>query len=485
MLTENRADAANAAKSLPGKMPRLVGADLEVPLAGGELRRYANLDFAASTPALEPVVDTVMSFLPWYSSVHRGAGFASQVSTRAFEAARQAVATFVGARSSDEVIFVRNSTEALNLLAHCLVLRPDQVVLSTAVEHHANMLPWRRLAKVVYLDPPDSPAALLEAVRRAFEDRVWPVGLLAVTGASNVTGEVFPVAELARLAHEHGALIAVDAAQLAPHRAIDMVEMGIDCLALSGHKMYAPFGAGALVAPAAVLEHGEPMLAGGGAVSYVTLDDVQWAALPDRHEAGSPNVVGAIALGAAATALTRIGMDQIAAHERRLLAYVDGHLGDVPGVRRLRLWEGDDVDRLGVCTFVVDGIHHALVAAALSAEHAIGVRHGCFCAHPYISYLLGVSSNDAMSIRDRLRRGEHHDIPGAVRASFGIGTTVEQIDRLIRGLRDITERGPRLEYRVDSATGDYVPVNDKRVPPSFDLLPSLSLEGRAAGCGQF
>src|SRR3984893_6740316 len=210
MLTENRADAANAAKSLPGKMPRLVGAAVEVPLAGGELRRYAILDFAASTPALEPVVDTVMAFLPWYSSVHRGAGFASQVSTRAFEAARQAVATFVGARSSDQVIFVRNSTEALNLLAHCLVLRPDQVVLSTAVEHHANMLPWRRLAKVVYLDPPDSPAALLEAVRQALEDRVWPVGLLAVTGASNVTGEVFPVAELARLAHEHGALIAVD-----------------------------------------------------------------------------------------------------------------------------------------------------------------------------------------------------------------------------------------------------------------------------------
>src|ERR1700680_331884 len=271
MLTENRTDPAKAAKLQPGKMPRLVGSDLEVPLAGGELRRYANLDFAASTPALEPVVDTVMSFLPWYSSVHRGAGFASQVSTRAFEAARQAVATFVGARSSDEVIFVRNATEALNLLAHCLVLRPDQVVLSTAVEHHANMLPWRRAAKVVYLDPPPSPDALIEAVRHALEDRRRPVGVVSITGASNVTGEVFPITEVARLAHEHGALVAVDAAQLAPHRAIDMVASDLDGVASSGHKMYAPFGAGVLVAPSAVLQNAEPFLAGGGAVSYVTL----------------------------------------------------------------------------------------------------------------------------------------------------------------------------------------------------------------------
>src|SRR6202011_3307890 len=138
--------------------------------------------------------------------------------------------------------------------------------------------------KVVHLDPPESPAALLESVRRALEDRVWPVGLLAVTGASNVTGEVFPVAELARLAHEHGAMVAVDAAQLAPHRAIDMIAMGIDCLALSGHKMYAPFGAGALVAPSVVVKAAEPMLVGGGAVTYVTLDDVQWGPLPDRLE---------------------------------------------------------------------------------------------------------------------------------------------------------------------------------------------------------
>src|SRR5580700_11816216 len=142
-------------------LPRLVGQDLEVQLASGEGRTYVNLDMAASTPAMEAVADAVIEFLPWYSSVHRGAGFASQVSTRAYEAAREAVGTFVGARSTDTVVFVRNTTEALNLLTHCLVLRPGHSVLSTIVEHHANMLPWRRLARVELLDAPASPERLL------------------------------------------------------------------------------------------------------------------------------------------------------------------------------------------------------------------------------------------------------------------------------------------------------------------------------------
>jgi len=484
MITSGRNDTRTRRDSGAGSLPTLVGSDLEVPLAEGESRRYVNLDCAASTPAMQPVLDAVLEALPWYSSVHRGTGFASQVSTRAYEAARQAVARFVGARPSDAVIFVRNTTEAINLLARAVTLRPDQIVLSTAVEHHANMLPWRRLTRVLYLDPPPSPEALITAVRRALEDGSRPVGLVAITGASNVTGEVFPIAEVARLAHEHGALVAVDAAQLAAHRAIDMVASGIDCLALSGHKMYAPFGSGALVAPSAVLG-GEPMLAGGGAVDFVTLEDVQWTSLPDRHEAGTPNVLGAIALAAAAGALQQVGMDRITAHERRLLAYLDGQLDELPQITRHRLWNGSDVDRIGVSTFSIDGVHHALAAAALSAEHGVGVRHGCFCAHPYISHLLGIGMEQEHAVRERLRRGEHIGIPGAVRASFGIGTSIEDIDRLLAGLRHLVERGPRLEYTQDSATGDFVPTDDHRTYPKFSFLPELEDLVHPAGCGRF
>ena len=467
------------------QLPRLVGHDLQVPLGGGGRTSYVNLDYAASTPAMERVVQTVNAFLPWYASVHRGAGFPSQVSTRAHEAARNSIAEFVGARPSDHVVFVRNTTEALNLLATCLELPHGHVVLSTAVEHHANMLPWRRLAPVVALQPPPSPEALLDAVRVALEDRSRPVGVVSITGASNVTGEVFPIADVARLAHEHDAMVVVDAAQLAPHRAIDMTASGVDCVAISGHKMYAPFGAGALVAPHDSLCDAEPMLAGGGAVSYVTLDEVAWAALPDRLEAGSPNVVGAVALATAATALREVGLDRVAAHERSLSAYLEQRLRALQRVRPLRLWNGEGVDRLGVSTFTVDGMDHSLVAAVLSAEHGIGVRHGCFCAHPYITHLLGIDEDESARIGARLRRGEHHSIPGAVRASFGLGTTVQHIDRFVDALTEMTTRGPRLEYREDPETGDFVPVDDGRAFPAFDGLPDLDTTRSGVACGQF
>jgi selenocysteine lyase/cysteine desulfurase len=472
--------------SSPSPLPTLVGADLEVPLATGGRRRYVNLDAAASTPAMRPVLEAVERALPWYSSVHRGAGFTSQVSTRLYEAARETVGRFVGARPSDSVIFVRNTTDAVNHLAHCLRIPEGRVVLTTMVEHHANLLPWRRVAPVVTLPPPPSPEALLESVTAALRDPEHPVAVLAVTGASNVTGEILPLEELARIAHEHGAVIAVDAAQLAPHRRIDMAATGIDCLSLSGHKMYAPFGAGALVASTALLSACEPLLAGGGAVDFVTLDDVLWTALPDRLEAGSPNVIGAVALAAAAATLEEVGMDRVAEHERVLLDRARSGLCELPGLVRHTLWDdGPGVDRVGVVTVTLPQVHHALAAAVLSAEHAIGVRHGCFCAHPYITHLLGISETEAQGIRDALRRGERATIPGAVRASFSVATTEDDVDVLCGALRSMLRDGPALEYLQDPATGDFAPVTDARVLPRIEPLPELTAVVHGAGCGQF
>ena len=464
-------------------LPRLCGDDLEVPLATGGMVRYVNLDHAASTPAMVPVAEAVQRALPWYASVHRGAGFASQVSTRLYEAARRAVADFVGAGPGDAVVLVRNTTDAINHLAHCLRLSPGQVVLSTAVEHHANLLPWRRHFPVVHLAPPPSPAALLDALDRALAEH--PVGLVAITGASNVTGEVFPVAEVAAMAHRRGALVAVDAAQLAPHRRIRMAEAGIDCLALSGHKMYAPFGSGALVAPRRLLEECEPFLAGGGAVDFVTLDSVMWTGLPDRLEAGSPNVLGAVALGTSCAVLQEVGLDAVAAHERDLRLRLESRLDAMKHVTHLRLWQGDEVDRLGVCTFTVSGMHHALVAAALSAEWGIGLRHGCFCAHPYITHLLGIDESQAQEVRGQLRAGERRSIPGAVRASFGIGTREEDVDRLADALEQLASHGPRLEYVQDPQTGDFSPAGDSREWPRFEPLGPLGDAPHSLACGQF
>ncbi|HXA28243.1 MAG TPA: aminotransferase class V-fold PLP-dependent enzyme [Candidatus Angelobacter sp.] len=464
-------------------LPALTGRDLQVPLAAGGTRRYVNLDLAASAPAMEAVVAAVTEALPWYSSVHRGAGYASQTSTRLYEAARAAVHRFVGAGDDDVVIFVRNTTEALNTLANALRPGDGEVVLTTAVEHHANLLPWRRVAEVVHIAPPASPQALLDDVARALQQH--RVAVVAMTGASNVTGEVFPVAQVARLAHGAGALMVVDAAQLAPHRAIDMQSMGIDCLALSGHKMYAPFGSGALVAPRRLLENTEPLLAGGGAVDFVTLADVLWTHLPDRHEAGSPNVLGAVAMGAACTELQRCGMDEVAEHERELLRRLDMRLAAIPQVTVHRLWPDAACDRLGVRTFTVGNAHHALVAAFLSAEHGIGVRHGCFCAHPYITHLLGLTPRQAEEVRSELRRGEHAHVPGAVRASFGLGTTHDDVDALCDGLTELVEHGPRLDYVQDPTTGDFLPTTDTRSFPRFASLPDLDTAPGPSGCGSF
>ena len=470
---------------ITGALPRLIGSGIEVPLADGSMRRYVNLDCAASTPALEPVVNAVMEALPWYSSVHRGAGHLSQVSTRLYEAARQSVGAFVGARDTDSVVFVRNTTDAINHLAACLRVPAGSTVLATEMEHHANMLPWRRLGPVAHLPPPRSEAALLESLEDALRDGAGRIAVVAVTGASNVTGEVMPVAAMARLAHAHGALISVDAAQLAPHRAIDMAAMDVDCLAFSGHKMYAPFGAGALVVRTDLVSDAEPLLAGGGAVDFVTVDDVLWTGMPDRLEAGSPNVIGAVALGVAASTLSNVGMGVVAEHEQELLARVEEGVRRIPRVQRLRLWDGPGVDRLGVVTFTVEGMHHALVAGALSAEHAIGVRHGCFCAHPYITHLLGIDAVAADSVRSSLRRGERAGIPGAVRASFGLGTSEDDVDAFLSALGDLVEHGPRLDYRQDEQTGDFVPTTDARTWPVFAGLPSLDTAGHATGCGQF
>jgi len=409
----------------------LLGADVEVPCADGLPRRYVNLDYAASTPVLAAVWDVIEAFVPFYSSVHRGTGAKSQISTAAYEKAREVVAGFVGAPEGS-VVFVRNTTEAVNVLANALPAGAR--VLSTPVEHHANMLPWRKhdLRLLPFTTSADE---LLEVARHALRhDRI---DLLAVTGASNVTGEVWPLAQLAELAHEHGAQLFVDAAQLAPHRAIAMADAGIDHLGLSGHKLYAPFGAGALVSLHPL--DGDPLLHGGGAIKLVTLDDVIWAEAPERFEAGSPNVIGAVAFAAACEALQKMGMDAIADRERALSARLHAGLDAVPGLTRLALWPVHD-DRVGVASFTLKGHKAQDLAAVLSDEYAIGVRHGCFCAHPLITRLLQVPETEAAWLQNELRQGREPELPGAVRASIGLGTTISDIDALTGALDAISRR---------------------------------------------
>lgn len=399
-----------------------------------------NLDYAATTPALIAAVDAVQAAIPWYGSLHRGGGRKSAYSTALFEEARLSVARFVGSDNAGDVVFVRNTTEAANLLA--VALPPGTRVLCSSFEHHANLLPWRqhRVTHLPFTPTADAfvsmAAGTLEEAERAGD----PFSLVAITGASNVTGEVPPVAEIARLAHTWGALVFVDAAQLAPHRRLDLHELGADFLAFSGHKVYAPFGTGVLVSPEDGLANGSPLLHGGGAVRIVTLEGVAWAETPRRYEAGTPNLLGAVALGAACDALTSYGMDALAEHERHLAGVLWDGLDAIAGVRQLHQWT-DAPDRVGVAAFTAEGWAAHELGTHL-ADRGIAVRAGSFCAHPFVAHLLGVEDADTARLLHEAECGEDVTMPGAVRASIGLGTTRADIDAFLVAIREAEALSP-------------------------------------------
>ncbi len=370
----------------------MVEADVKVRCADGRTRPYVNLDYGASTPAMAGVLAIVQDFTTWYGSEDE-----SELGTAAYEAAHGAVAEFVGARDGT-VVLVCDTAEAIDILAAALPVGAR--VLSITGED----APWGE-HELAVLPAPASGSELVERCEHALRVARSGIDLVAVTGASSVTGEVWPLAELAAVAHHYGAKLFVDAAQLASHRAIDMAETGIDYLALSGDMLYAPFGSTALVACGRVVAHDQP---------------------------GSRNVVGAVALGAACRALGEVGMDYVAAHERGLLAHLAAGLANVPGLQSTALCSDPAVERIGLATFDVEGYRHPLLAAVLGAEHAIGVGHSA---------------------------------SGAVRASFGVATTAQDVDRLVDALAAIARTGPRWGYVHDRAHDEYHPAPDVRALP--------------------
>ncbi len=440
---------------------RVVGADVKVPLLDGSMRPYVNFDNAATTPALWDVLEALDLFMPWYAGARRDAGFKSEISSAAYEDAREIVGWFFGADMSHQVVlFVKNATEAINKAARRLALGRDDIVLVSLMEHHSNDLPWRGQANVVHVGLRPDGALDVDDLRAKFEQYGRRIRLLAVTGASNVTGYINPIHELAELAHGYGALILVDAAQLAPHRGIRIRPAGdpghLDFLVASAHKMYAPLGAGVLIGPRKIFAEGAPDNCGGGATEIVTEDAVYWAGLPDREEAGAPNVIGAVAMAAACRVLTEIGMDRLAAHEADLTRYA---LTQLRGIEGIEIYGDADpmnaAGRLGIIPFNLHGMSHHLVSAALSYEYGIGVHNGCCCAQPYVLQLLDIPEPVAWSWRKQIVAGVRAHLPGLVRISFGCYNSSEEADRLIQALRNIAAGQIAGTYEQDQASGAY------------------------------
>jgi len=437
----------------------VVGSDDLVPTLSGRMVRYVNLDNAATAPAMRAAIAAVEEALTHYGSVHRGAGHHSRRSTEAYETARREIGRFLGADPiRDTVLFTKNTTEAINKLARSMPIADGDVVVTTELEHHSNDLPWRARAATIHAGVLADGLLDLGDIDEILTRHAGRVALLAVSGASNVTGVVPPIHDLARRVHRAGGRILVDAAQLAPHRRIDMRPHDdpghLDFVALSAHKLYAPFGSGALVGCRDAFGSA-PDHAGGGTVQAVTLDEIAWAGLPDREEAGTPNLLGAVAFAAAARRLTEIGFDDIAAHERDRLARLVEGLRRIDGVTVHGPRDRDAT--IGVVPFTVAGVPHGLVAAVLGFEHGIAVRSGCFCAHPYMARLLGLDRADVERWMQRVRLGDKRDAPGMVRASLGLHNTDDDIDRLVGAVEHIAAGHITGEYHGDDH-GEYRPL---------------------------
>ena len=372
---------------------------------------FVFLDSAASAQKPRAVIDAMVRPMETqYANVHRGLHWMSERTSDAYEGVRDKVAALLGASSREEIVFTRNSTEAINLVAHSYgrgVLKPGQAVLITEMEHHANIVPWQMLrdthgVELRVAPITDAGELDMEALARLLED--GRVGLVAVTHMSNVLGTYNPIARVARLAHDSGAQVLVDGSQAVVHRAVDVQALGADFYVFTGHKLYGPTGVGVLWARAALLEAMPPFMGGGDMIATVSFERSTWAPAPHKFEAGTPAIIEVIGLGAAIDYVNAIGLDAIAAHEAALTDHALARLSSVQGLHIA----GRAQDRGGVISFTLDGAHAHDIATLLDRQ-GIAVRAGQHCAEPLMRRL-GLTST--------------------ARASFGVYTTMGEIDVL-------------------------------------------------------
>jgi len=417
------------------------GIEVPIKLENGDTIIPINFDNAATTPPLKKVDSFVYDNILMYGSVGRG-GHKSSYCTQAYEVSRQEILSFFNIMDENNytVIYVKNTTEGINLLARVLCDQRMDKVLATRMEHHANDLPWRMVANMFYVDVDDSGKFSLEAMEEKLIQAQGTIKYVTVTAASNVTGYVNPVHQIAELAHKYGAMIIVDAAQLVAHRSITIKGTGkndaIDFLVFSGHKMYAPFGSGVVIGLKEVFNKKNPYLVGGGAVTAVFDDDVYWKEAPQKNEAGTPNFLGAMSIVAAMVVLREIGFEAISNHEESLKRKLLNGLSDLPGV--VLYGDMNDKDRLGVIPFNVEGITHVQMAHLLTERRGIAVRNGCFCAQPYVTRLLGISNQERYHYMLNLNLAA----PGMIRASIGLYNTEEEVDEFLNTVAYIIKHTP-------------------------------------------
>jgi len=377
------------------------------------------LDSAATALKPQAVIDAVTTaYARDSANVHRGVHQLSQRATEAYEGAREKLRAFLNAPRVEEIVFVRGTTEAINLVAQSFArprLRPGDEILITGLEHHSNIVPWQLLteqtgARLVVAPIADDGSVPLAGVEERLTERTR---LVSVAHVSNALGSILPVSAIAERAHAVGARVLVDGAQSVPHLPVDLASLGVDFYAFSGHKLYGPTGIGVLWARADLLEEMPPYQGGGDMIRSVSFEGTTFAEIPHKFEAGTPNIAGAIGLGAAVDYVTAIGLPAIEAHERDLLSYGTEALRSVPGLRII----GNASAKTGVLSFVVDGIHAHDLGTIVDAA-GVAIRTGHHCAQP------------------AMRR---FGVPATARASLGIYNTRDDLTRLVAAIGDAKE----------------------------------------------
>ena len=415
-----------------------IGLDNKIVINGKKQVIPINFDNAATTPVLKKVMRAVLKASENYGSIARGDGQKSQYSSDLYEECRRYVIKYFNAPLNKyTAIFVSNTTEGINKLSNILIENKNDIVITSRMEHHSNDLPWRGKCDLKYVEVDEKGRIIMEELEEMFSIYQDRIKYVTITGASNVTGYITDIRRVAKLAHKYGAKLIVDGAQLVPHRAINICgkedDDYIDFLIFSAHKVYAPFGSGAIIGLRGELEKYPPDTKGGGTVERVLDDEIIWLSTPEKNEAGSPNFFGAVALMQALKEMNKIGLELIESNEKKLLKIlIDG----MKNFERVILY-GDNEnieDRLGIMVFNIDRLCYEMVGEYLASIRGIAVRQGGFCAHPYTRRLLGIKSNE---IEEYIKK---NGMPGMVRVSLGAYNSEKEVNIFLETIEYICKK---------------------------------------------
>lgn len=434
---------------MANNLPKVVGTNDKIKLKSGKMARVVLLNNAATTPPFEITLKAVNDYLQTYGALHRGAGPHANITFQKAEDALVVLRKFLNVKNEQTLLFTQNTSAAINLFIRLLRLKEDDVIITSIIEHTSNNLPWRfnTKAKPIFANAFDDGSLDYDDLEKKVKEHSGKLKLIAITGASNLTGYIPDIPRIAKLAHQHKALLFVDAAQLAPHRPIDMQKQGIDALAFSAHKVYAPFGLGVLALPKNILEQ-IPVDPGGGSIDMISEGgEIVWAPPTIRHQTGTWNVTGIIAAATSCKTILDTGWDKIVEHEKELVRYAAEQLQTVPGITLYVPTEKYMTeDRIGTFTFNLKGYHHVLLSAILENEYGIETRAGTICNHRLVRRWFKVDDKKQKEIERKIAGGDRLASYGIVRASFGIHNTKEDVDVLVSALAKIAESGNKLKY---------------------------------------